>query len=84
MKICENGVIRNMTAAEIKEFEAAARLTREQRIAELKRLLTESDYKTLKFVEGELSDTEYFEACKLRSQWRIEINKLEAEMSSNT
>lgn len=47
------------------------------RINELKHLLKESDYQTLKFIEGQITQGEY-EPIKLQRQvWRAEINLLE-------
>lgn len=48
-----------------------------ERIAELKKNLAATDYKTLKYAEGRLS-IEEFEAVKVqRVAWREEINSLE-------
>lgn len=47
------------------------------RIAELKSLLAETDYKAIQFAEGEIT-AEDFEPIKLqRRNWRVEINKLQ-------
>ena len=49
------------------------------RIAELKSLLAETDYKAIQFAEGEIT-AEDFEPIKLqRRNWRVEINKLQQE-----
>lgn len=77
MKEMINGVVRTMTAEEQQAFEAAAEPTPRQRIAELKELLAASDYKTLKFVEGVLTEEQYLESCTQREAWREEINMLE-------
>lgn len=47
------------------------------RIAELKRLLTASDYKAIKYAEGALTPEEYAETKAERQAWRNEINELE-------
>ena len=48
------------------------------RIAELKQMLINTDYKAIKYAEGQLSSEEY-ESVKLQRQaWRDEINDLEA------
>jgi len=47
------------------------------RIAELKRLLADSDYLCLKHADGALSDEEYAETRAQRQAWRDEINSLE-------
>ena len=50
------------------------------RIIELKQKLQETDYKAIKYSEGELSAEEYAETKKHRRAWREEINKLEEEL----
>ena len=47
------------------------------RINELKHLLKESDYQTLKFIEGQLTPEEYEPIRIQRQAWRDEINQLE-------
>lgn len=47
------------------------------RIYELKQLLTESDYKAIKFAEGQLTEEEYTPIKQQRQAWRDEINQLE-------
>lgn len=51
-----------------------------KKILELKQKLAETDYKCLKFVDGELTQAEYAETWQKRKQWREEINKLEKEI----
>lgn len=48
-----------------------------ERIVELKSLLTESDYKAIKYAEGYITEEEYSEVKLLRQSWRDEINELE-------
>jgi len=48
-----------------------------ERIGELKTLLFESDYKAIKFAEGQLSAEEYEPDRAQRQAWRDEINALE-------
>ena len=50
------------------------------RIIELKQKLQETDYKAIKYAEGELSAEEYAETKEHRRAWREEINKLEEEL----
>lgn len=50
------------------------------RIIELKQKLQETDYKAIKYAEGELSLEEYAETKAQRRAWREEINKLEEEL----
>jgi len=49
----------------------------EKRINELKGLLSSTDYKAIKFAEGELTEEEYAETRTLRRSYRAEINELE-------
>lgn len=53
----------------------------EERIRELKRLLADSDYKAIKFSEGELTEEEYAPTRQQRRTWREEINELEQQNS---
>ena len=51
-----------------------------QRIEELKKLLSSQDYKTIKYMQGELTEDEFLEVkaqCKI---WRDAINALEASL----
>lgn len=50
------------------------------KISELKQKLAETDYKAIKYAEGELSVEEYAETKSQRRAWREEINKLEEEL----
>ena len=50
------------------------------RIIELKQKLEDTDYKAIKYAEGELSVEEYAETKAQRRAWREEINKLEEEL----
>lgn len=52
---------------------------KEQRITELKQKLAETDYKAIKFAEGQLSTEDYAETKAQRQAWRDEINRLEVE-----
>ena len=54
------------------EFELA-----NNRIAELKRMLQDTDYVTIKIAEGVATKEEYAEILEQRSAWRAEINELE-------
>ncbi len=49
-------------------------------IYELKARLAATDYKTLKFVEGEITEEEYAEIRELRKALRAEINLLEEQI----
>lgn len=62
------------TEAELKKRAATAR------IAKLKQLLWESDYKAIKYAEGLLDEREYIPIRAERKAWRKEINELEASL----
>ena len=51
-------------------------------IIALKQLLTNTDYKALKYAEGFFSDTEYAEIKTYRENLRTQINQLEAELAT--
>lgn len=48
----------------------------ERRITELKMLLAQTDYKAIKYAEGEISEIDYAETKAQRREWRAEINRL--------
>ena len=48
-----------------------------ERIAELKQLLTDTDYIVIKLAEDAASRGEYAEELAQRAEWRKEINELE-------
>lgn len=58
-----------------------ARIANFNRIKELMLLLKKTDYKAIKYAEGELSAEEYAETLAQRREWRAEINELEAKLS---
>ena len=49
-------------------------------ISELKRKLSDTDYKAIKYSEGWLTDKEYAEVKTQREEWRSAINKLEERL----
>ena len=51
-------------------------------ITALKQLLTNSDYKALKYSEGLISDIEYAETKNHRENLRAQINQLEEELAT--
>lgn len=57
--------------------EEVTEMQRQSRIAELKQLLAESDYKAIKYAEGWLTADEYADTKAQRQAWRDEINELE-------
>ena len=52
------------------------------RILILKSRLHRTDYKAIKYAEGELSEAENAETRTQRRQWRAEINELEAKLTA--
>ena len=50
---------------------------RRERVAQLKRLLRDSDYAVIKIAEGAAAEAEYAELIARRQEWRREINELE-------
>lgn len=61
--------------------------TREQkrkmmRISWLMSQLNGSDYKAIKYAEGEMTEEEYAPVKEQRRQWRAEINQLQAELDA--
>lgn len=49
----------------------------QERISELKQLLSDSDYKGQKYLDGEYTNEEWQEIVSQRKAWREEIRKLE-------
>jgi hypothetical protein len=64
-----------------KSAEEKAAEEKQNRIAELKRMLAETDYIVLKIAEGSATKKEYSEKIAQRQAWRTEINDLETEDS---
>lgn len=48
----------------------------------LKIRLEKSDYKAIKYAEGEITADEYAETKAKRRAWRAEINQLQAELKT--
>lgn len=55
-------------------------ITLKKQILGFKRNLRQTDYKAIKFAEGELTEAEYAPIREQRKVWRNEINALEAEI----
>lgn len=62
-------------------MELSVKWEKVKRIRALKACLRETDYRALKFAEGELTAEEYAETKANRKAWRDEINKLEVELA---
>ena len=58
------------------------RMAIESEIAGLKQILTSTDYKALKFAEGQISATDYKETKQQRQALRDKINELESELET--
>lgn len=56
------------------------RLEKERIIGQYKTNLNLTDYKAIKYAEGEVSEEEYASVKLERIQWRAEINRLEEEI----
>ena len=64
---------------DLREIIISQEQQRQNRIAELKSLLAQTDYQAIKYAEGQLSASEYSEMKKQRQTWRDEINLLEED-----
>ena len=64
---------------DLREIVISQEQQRQNRIAELKSLLAQTDYQAIKYAEGQLSASEYAEMKKQRQTWRDEINLLEED-----
>ena len=60
--------------------DAAATAEKAARIAELKHLLSDSDYAVIKIAEGAATKEEYAELIAQRERWREEIRDLEVSV----
>ena len=83
MKIKKNGVLRDMTAEELTEYEESIRVPVDEQIAMLKQNLADTDYKAIKYAEGLISEQDYAEIKAQRQIWRDEINRLESGVETN-
>ena len=57
----------------------AIRKIKDEQIAELKQKLADTDYKAIKYAEGEYTDEDYTPVKEMRKEWRRAINELEEQ-----
>ena len=62
------------------ELEADNRQVVKRAISELKRKLSDTDYKAIKYAEGFLTEEEYKETKAQRQMWRDRVNELESKI----
>jgi len=68
----------DLTQEEIDKAEAEAVVAQKQtELAELKQQLADTDYKAIKYAEGQIAEEEYAETKAQRQEWRAKINELE-------
>ncbi len=79
MRLFDNGIYRDATPEEVKQYEAMSRNPQIE-IEQCKSLLSLSDYKAIKYAEGEISAEEYEPIRLERRALRIRINELEQEI----
>ena len=78
--VVENGVIKDVT---IDTEAKTAHETRDNILAQietLKKNLINSDYKAIKYAEGQISEEDYQPIKQQRQNWRNEINNLESHI----
>ena len=90
----ENGVLIDIPQAELEtmrlaQLEYEQQLQRQAEIREIqdkianaKSKLVETDYQAIKYFEGFISEADYAPIKEQRQAWRDEINALEAELES--
>ena len=52
-----------------------------QEITQLKKQLSDTDYKAIKYAEGQLTEEEYSSTRSQRASWRARINKLQEDFN---
>ena len=77
-----NYAIVNGTLVKRDKSAELAKTRNAERISEIKRKLSETDYQAIKYAEGFISETDYAPIKAQRQAWRDEINALEAELAS--
>ena len=77
MRICENGIYRDMTPEEVLTYEEAMKLSPEEEIAALKAELAGYDYIGVKIAMGVATKKEYGSQIAYTEQLRQRIRELE-------
>lgn len=76
----------NGNYVEIADVQPTAEELQEQKLAEIDKLkekLVSLDYKTIKRMQGKLSDAEWEETCEVCDELRKRINQLEKEVDND-
>ena len=74
-KVIFNAEYPNGLVQEIEDIE----ISKEDKIAQLKAQLDNTDYQAIKYAEGWISEEDYAPVKEQRQAWREEINILEGE-----
>lgn len=69
--------MKRMTNENLDLLTTVPEVLRQHKIQELKKLLSDTDYKAIKFAEGLLTEEEFAPIRKQRQEWRNKINELE-------
>lgn len=64
----------------VQEWKMPTGENKKMRIAQLKKLLQDSDYQAIKYAEGWISEEDYAPIKALRQSYRDEINQLEQQL----
>lgn len=62
---------------------AEAEITRDNEIAELQKLLDDTDYEAIKYAEGTITENQFANLKTAREAWRVAIRKLKAATTSD-
>lgn len=77
-EIMDFDLINNAYSFNVEKYNSRIKaIANNERVAELKANLTATDYKAIKYAEGEITAEEYAETKEQRRAWREEINQLE-------
>lgn len=79
MKIYDNGIYRDATPEEVKEYEAMSHNPQIE-IEQCKAQLSATDYQAIKHSEGLISEEDYAPIKAQRQALRDRINELEAKL----